>query len=142
MLTDTEYARVNVGCAGCSSVSESPGSNKTAGDFFIPSRAAYAFAMALSERQSRHLGEQAGQALVSRLDRCSPASVVVEVRLDITADHAAQCADQVIDLSRVGAAHGIRNAHSVHANCIYGGVNRPLKFWIGGDETYQRPCIG
>lgn len=50
--------------------------------------------------------------------------IIVEVTLDITADHAPQSPDQLIHLSRVGTSDGICDTYTVHADLVYGAVDR------------------
>ena len=51
------------------------------------------------------------------------AGVVVEVRLDVAADDAAQRAHQLVDLARPRAAHGVGDADPVHADLVDGRVD-------------------
>ncbi len=55
--------------------------------------------------------------------RNGTAGVIVEMRLDITADDSAQGSDHVIDLSWRSPANGISDADTVHADLVDGGVD-------------------
>ena len=42
----------------------------------------------------------------------------MQMDLDITAHNPSECTDEIVNLARVGAADGISNTNTVHANAV------------------------
>ena len=66
------------------------------------------------------------------------ARVVVEVRLDVAADDAAQRAHQLVDLARAGAADRVGDADAVHADLVDGRVDGQQVDQVGAERVLAR----
>lgn len=66
----------------------------------------------------------------------STSGVVVEMRLDVTADDSSQRPDEVVDLSWVGASNSVGDTDSVDANLVDGSVNRQKVDQLGSERVF------
>lgn len=70
--------------------------------------------------------------------RLTTSSIVVEMSLDITADDSSKGSDELVDLTRVGASHGISDSDSVHSNLVDGSVEVKEVDQVGSEGVLRR----
>lgn len=65
-------------------------------------------------------------------------SVVVEMRLDVTADDTSQRPDEVVDLSRVGTTDSVGDTDSVDTNLVDRAVDAEQIDELGTERVFGR----
>ena len=66
------------------------------------------------------------------------ASIVVEMRLDVRADDAAERPDELVHLAGGGTADGVGDTHAVHAHPIDGLVEVQQVHEVGAERVLGR----
>ena len=72
-----------------------------------------------------------------RYEVLTTSSVVVEVSLDIAADHTSQCSHEIIHLTRVRTSHCVRHTHTVYADLVDGAVDGQQVDQLGPERVLR-----
>ena len=62
--------------------------------------------------------------------------VIVKVNFDVAADDASKGADEVVDLTRVGASNGIGDTDTVNTNAVDGLVDGEKVHQVGSERIF------